>query len=184
MLVIGFRSYRVLTLVFICSFFCGCADTSSKEEAEVNHNSKEVVDSNSLEVSNIVQNGDDYLKGRDFDGDGLSDEILFFYTGGAHCCYQFSLKLSSHQDTLTYPFEMDGGYEFGNVDGSQPSQFKIDDFDGDGNPEIFMKIGTYNGVESPVDSAWKLAFGVKSNSIIFDYVNGKIVVEDYDEHIY
>ncbi|MBL4704935.1 MAG: hypothetical protein JKY54_10460 [Flavobacteriales bacterium] len=62
-------------------------------------------------------------KNRDFDGDSINDYLSFNYTGGSHCCYKMILKLSSVKDTIKYPFEMDGGYGFGIVDGSQHDQF-------------------------------------------------------------
>jgi hypothetical protein len=114
------------------------------------------------------------------DGDSISDFISFDYSGGAHCCYTLSLKLSSRKDTIHYPFEMDGGYGFGIVDGSNHDQFNIADYDNDGLPEIFLGHSTYNGEPYEIDKNWTKEYGIKTNYIIFDYVNGKIELSDYD----
>lgn len=131
-------------------------------------------------VQALIEESKNYLQNRDFDGDKINDHMSFNYTGGAHCCYKMTLKLSSIKDTVQYPFEMDGGYGFGIVDGSQHDQFDIDDYDKDGLPEIFMGISTYNGEKYPIDPKWTSMYGIKSNYIIFNYHDGKILLEDYD----
>lgn len=138
-------------------------------------------DTSVKDIQSFVDESEQYLKNRDLDGDGISDDILFDYTGGAHCCYKLSLKLSSMEETISYPFEMDGGYGFGIVDGSQHDHFDIDDYDNDGLPEIFMGISTYNGEIYPIESEWTEKYGIKSNYILFDYRDGKIVLLDYDK---
>jgi hypothetical protein len=140
----------------------------------------ESFDSIFTEVKSPIAESENYLNNRDFDGDNISDIISFRYTGGAHCCYIMSLKLSSKKDTIKYPFEMDGGFEFGIVDGSQHDQFNIDDFDQDGLAEIFMEISTYNGEKYPIKPEWTEKYGIKTNYIIFDYNEGEVVLFDYD----
>lgn len=129
------------------------------------------------EMDDFIVESLQYLEDRDLDGDGLADDILFDYSGGAHCCYYMSLKLSSEKDTLSYPFHMDGGYLVG-VDGSWPDKFRIEDFDGDGRMEIRMKIATYNGVEDPWTKKWTRRYGIHQNDIVFEYSDGKMVLRD------
>ncbi|MCB0401921.1 MAG: hypothetical protein KDD41_07545 [Flavobacteriales bacterium] len=163
---------RVFTYIsFSLIFLTGCGDSNQQIQEDD-------------DVENFIRESENYMKNRDFDGDNISDDLLFTYTEGAHCCYIMSLKLSSKQDTIHYPFEMDGGYEFGIVDGSQHNQFEIGDLDGDGLPEIFMTISTYNGEEYSIDSNWTIQYGITSNYIIFDYRNGEIVLDDYDPEKY
>lgn len=132
----------------------------------------------------MIEESANYLKGRDFDGDGITDYMFFDYTGGAHCCYLLSLKLSTTSDTISYPFEMDGGYGFGIVDGSNQDQFCIGDFDSDDLPEIFMQISTYNGEPYEIYPEWTAAYGFTSNHIIFDYFEGEVSVSDYDSLVH
>lgn len=163
-------------LIFILS---GCNNFSSEES--VIGKTEEITDAMFKEDKSLIEESKNYLQNRDFDGDKIDDYLSFNYTGGAHCCYKMILKLSSEKDTIEYPFEMDGGYEFGIVDGSQHDKFNIDDYDKDGLPEIFMEISTYNGEKYSIDTEWTIKYGIKSNDIIFNYSNGKIVIEDYDE---
>lgn len=133
------------------------------------------------EVESLIQESENYLENRDFDGDSISDYLSFSYTGGAHCCYKMSIKLSSQKDTIKYPFEMDGGYGFGIVDGSQHDHFSIDDFDQDGLAEIFIEIATYNGEKYAIEKEWTDDYGITTNYIVFDYQDGEIVIMDYDK---
>jgi len=73
---------------------------------------------------------------------------------------------------------MDGGYLFG-VDGSWPEHFEINDFNCDGSDEIFMEIATYNGLKDPIPNEWTKDFGVKTNTIIFDFINGEMIIIDF-----
>jgi|GEM_PF-4009145 len=114
-----------------------------------------------------LKESQEYLRNRDLDGDGIADEILFDYSGGAHCCYTMSLQLSSQEDLLEYPFQMDGGYIFG-VDGSNPHQFRIEDVDADGRMEIRMQIDMYNGRPAPWNKKWPRRYGIHQNDILFD----------------
>lgn len=119
-----------------------------------------------------------YLHNRDLNGDGKADFIGFYYSGGSHCCYTMEILLSGEQDTLKYPFEMDGGYIWG-VDGSWPDQFHIKDWDQDGRDEIFMQIQTYNGRPGPIPRKWARKYGIKTNEISFDFREGKLQVADF-----
>ncbi|TPN85938.1 hypothetical protein [Aquimarina algicola] len=128
----------------------------------------------------MIEESKNYLKNRDLDGDKIYDKILFQYSGGGHCCYTMTLYLSSLDRMITYPFEMDGGYLFG-VDGSNPEHFYIDDYDDDGLPEIFMEISTYNGEKYPLNKKWIKKYGFKTHYILFDFLEGKIVIKDYKQ---
>lgn len=171
----------LLTLVafFTILLFPSCQEEKNEESIP------ETTDSSAVdEVEELIKESENYLQDRDFDGDQFPDAVSFSYSGGAHCCYQLRLKLSSMSDTLQYPFEMDGGYGFGIVDGSQADQFCVEDVDGDGLPEIFMMISTYNAEVSPIDKEWTKEYGITSNYIIFDYANGKVHVMDYDSTLH
>ncbi len=131
------------------------------------------------ELAKFMEESINYTQNRDLDGDGTVDRIFFDYTGGGHCCYKMSLKLSSMSDTLFYPFEMDGGYSFA-VDGSQPDHFKIEDMDDDGLDEIFMEIGTYNGQLEPLPDAWKEGYGIQTHYLLFDFKDGRMSIRDVE----
>lgn len=168
----------LVTLILI-----GCTESITPKDQTI---IKDSIDSASLvspevdEITDLVNESLQYTQNRDIDGDGISDFISFDYSGGAHCCYTLSLKLSSMKDTIHYPFEMDGGYGFGIVDGSNHDQFNIADYDNDGLPEIFLGHSTYNGEPYEIDKNWTKEYGIKTNYIIFDYINGKIELSDYD----
>jgi hypothetical protein len=90
-----------------------------------------------------------------------------------------SLELSSKDSLISYPFEMDGGYLLG-VEDNSPDHFQIMDFDSDGLPEIYMEIyTTYNDEITPIELEWTRAYGITTNHIIFDYINGVMEVRDY-----
>lgn len=156
---------------------CKCSEKNTEKNSV---GIKQTSETTANEVESLISESENYLKNRDFDGDMMDDYLSFSYTGGAHCCYKMSIKLSSKKDTINYPFEMDGGYGFGIVDGSQHDQFDIDDFDQDGLPEIFMGISTYNGEKYPIEEEWTREYGITTNYIIFDYYENEIRVIDYD----
>ena len=68
---------------------------------------------------------------------------------------------------------------FRSVDSTLPEQFAIRDFDKDGLPEIFMKIETYNSENYPIPKKWLHQYGIKTNLILFDFSNGKLICKDY-----
>lgn len=128
-----------------------------------------------------VAEADTYLTNRDLDGDDRADQIQFTYSGGGHCCYTMHLQLSSERKVRKYPFEMDGGYVFGVVDGSQPAHFRIEDFDRDGRAEIMMEISTYNGEQFPIEKKWTKKYGFSSNRIVFDFKDGEMQIRDFED---
>jgi len=173
------KQYSPPITILLLLILMGCSNTEQNVEKKpefINNASETSFE----EVESLIEESENYLKNRDFDGDGLSDYMSFSYSGGAHCCHKMNLKLSSKPDTLKYPFEMDGGYGFGIVDGSQHDQFKIADYDQDGSPEIFMGISSYNGEKYPIDPKWTKEFGIKTNYILFDFYKGEVVLRDYD----
>jgi hypothetical protein len=122
-------------------------------------------------------NNSNWLVKYDIYGDNLKDTISFDYSGGAHCCYMIQIKLSSDNNERSFPFELDGGYLAG-VDSTQPEQFNIFDDDNDRLPEIFMKIQTYNGMIYPIPKKWKRLYSIKTNYIIIEYIDNRLVVHD------
>lgn len=72
----------------------------------------------------------------DFDQDNQMDTINYTYSGGAHCCYQLSINLSSLKQEIEIPYEIEGGYIV--FDLSKPDNFNILDIDKDGRPEIVI----------------------------------------------
>jgi hypothetical protein len=125
----------------------------------------------------LYLNTSNWLLKFDIDGDSMNDTVSFDYTGGAHCCYRIHIKLSSDNIERSFPFELDGGYLAG-VDSTQPEQFNIFDCDNDGLPEIFMKIQTYNGMLYPIPKKWKRLYKIKTNYIIIEYHNNRLIVHD------
>lgn len=132
-------------------------------------------------IPTFIKESAEYLSNRDLDGDGEADQLHFSYSGGAHCCYSLSITVSSLDKPIDFPFEMDGGYVFGIPDGSQPSQFRIEDVDEDGRDEILMWIGTYNGVEYDLPRSWRRGWAFKTHRIVIEVEEGKIVVRDQRE---
>jgi hypothetical protein len=125
---------------------------------------------------------DDWTTQFDFDGDGNRDTVQYSYSGGAHCCYTIAVELSGSGFVYNFPFEMDGGYEYG-LDLSKPGHFNIRDYDNDGLPEIFMEINTYNGEKYPLPDEWIQEYGIKTNYIIIEYENKEMTVRDSPAYI-
>ncbi|MBN1524140.1 MAG: hypothetical protein JW904_06655 [Spirochaetales bacterium] len=144
---------KIAILLTLCSFIVSC----NKDETQL-----------------------PYLSRFDFDNDNIHDTINYSYSGGAHCCYQISLFLSSSNTTQTFPFQIDGGY-IGGFDDSKPDTFFIKDFDNDGLPEIYLKINTYNGDPIDIPIEWQEAYNIQTHYILIDYYNNKIRVIDFPE---
>lgn len=121
-----------------------------------------------------------WLSSFDIDGDNTKDNIYFDFSGGGHCCYTITIYLSSDKKEWKFPFEMDGGYLTG-VDNSRPEQFDIRDVDKDGLPEILMQIQSYNGSLEEVPREWAKKYGVKTNYIVLEFVEGQIKARDYKQ---
>lgn len=112
----------------------------------------------------------------DFDGDGVGDEILVRFTGGAHCCYELTLALAAGAH-FTLPFLLDGGYVFG-LDLSRPDRFSIGDHDGDGRPDLRAWIQTYNDEELALPRALRRR-GIRTHRILVDIVRGRPRYRDW-----
>lgn len=119
----------------------------------------------------------------DLDGDGRTDIIDFDYSGGAHCCYTIRITLTSTRITTKYPFEIEGGYPEGRVDTSEPWKLNIKDYDGDGLPEIFTKIYTYNDQTAPIPKNIAQKYNLHHNNVYFEYENGNLRFEDFPDYI-
>ncbi|MCB9256148.1 MAG: hypothetical protein H6579_03365 [Chitinophagales bacterium] len=172
-------------LLSLLLLLLACRSKTDPTKHSIAENNLETILPNEYDtVENLIQESLNYLQNRDFDGDNFEDYLIFSYSGGAHCCYSLQLVLSSLGDTLSYPFEMDGGYGFGIVDGSNHDQFDIDDYDQDGLDEIFMGISTYNGELMPIEEAWTKEYGISSNYILFDFFEGEIRLLDYNPKLH
>lgn len=112
----------------------------------------------------------------DLDGDGLDDTIHVDFSGGAHCCYQVSVTLTSTGATIHVPFQLDGGY-IGGLDLSQPDRFDVRRIEGP-LPEIVMEIETYNGEGRPLPEEWKRRYGISTHRISLSFSGGKLRVRD------
>mgnify|MGYP006431659081 FL=1 len=167
-----FSIYMFLVILFATA--CNMEEVNNEVQKEIEvEEGVDLLEFDSTAAASIA-----YRQNRDLDGDGFDDEIYFEFIGGAHCCYYLSLELSSKDSLLFYPFEMDGGYLLG-VDDNSPDHFQIRDFDSDGLPEIYMEIYTYNGEITPIELEWTRDYGITTNHIIFDYINGVMEVRDY-----
>jgi hypothetical protein len=162
-----------ISLFIICSLNGFCQTISANDSIVSEHNSFQPAD-----TIPIYFTGSDWLGKFDLDADGINDRIWFDYSGGAHCCYKIYIVLSRDSAERDFPFEMDGGYIAG-VDSSQPEQFAIRDIDHDGLPEILMKIETYNAEVYPIPRKWKHLYGIKTNHIVIEYQNGRLITRDY-----
>lgn len=158
---------RNLSVIIIVVFFFSCGQ---KQRVEEKSPEGKAISSflNYCEKAQACRNDSD------FDGDSKADDIVLDFTGGAHCCYKLSMKLSSEKKMHEFPFYMDGHYERG-VDDSYPWHFGVEDYDNDGLPEIFMEISTYN---SDIDSVAYPSYNIFSNYILIEFENGKLQVKD------
>lgn len=124
--------------------------------------------------------GTNWLDTYDLDGDYVNDHIYFSYTGGGHCCYKINIVLSVDKKERKFPFEIDGGYING-IDKSNPKQFDIKDIDKDGLPEILLRINSYNNIDFELQRKWQKEYGIKTNYIIIEFLNGDLKLRDFEE---
>jgi hypothetical protein len=120
----------------------------------------------------------DWVSRFDFNGDAIRDSVVWTFSGGAHCCYSISVLLRGIEKRFDFPFHMDGGYLCG-LNLSRPHQFNIRDFDGDGLPEIYMLIETYNYDLYDIPAAWRKKYGITQNEILLKFVNNRPVLRDF-----
>ncbi len=89
-----------------------------------------------IKKQSIITNQKSWKNRFDFDNDNRVDTLFYKYTGGAHCCYQISIYLSTKDTIIHFPFHIEGGYML--FDLSKPNNFYIYDIDKDTRPEIFI----------------------------------------------
>lgn len=111
----------------------------------------------------------------DFDGDGRNDHIDVEYTRGGHCCYRFSVRLTTSGE-VSLPFFMDGGYVGGDLL-SNPRRFAIR-VDDASVAEMWMEIQTYNGEPQPLDPKWTRRWGFSSHRVVIRFRGGEVTVRD------
>lgn len=100
----------------------------------------------------------------DWDGDGVNDEVVTRFTGGAHCCYLVGVKLAAASKAIMLPFRLEGGLVPPEDLPSRPERFSVVTTDG-GLPEMVMEIETYNGKPGPLDPSWKRVYGISTHRI-------------------
>ncbi len=113
----------------------------------------------------------------DLDGDGAPDEIQLSFSGGAHCCYTLTVRLSSTGEATRLPFSLDGGYAAG-LDLSRPDHFDVRA--GHHGAEILMEVGTTAGVRAPLPAAWR-QLGVSSHRIAVSFPGARLRVRNLPE---
>ena len=106
----------------------------------------------------------------DFDGDKKKDSITYKFTGGAHCCYQITVLLTSTKKAVRIPFFINGSYMI--FDLSQPNNFYIKDYNNDGLPDIFIHAYSYNGTNIKIPEKIKKRYGIKTNNVITSFKKG------------
>lgn len=102
----------------------------------------------------------------DLDGDGVRDELLVRFTGGARCCYRIGARFAGSAQEVWLPFNLDGGYGPGL--GSDPSRFDVVEQDG-GRAEVVMEIETYDGEPQPLPEEWRRTYGVASHHVLVSF---------------
>jgi hypothetical protein len=112
----------------------------------------------------------------DWDGDGVKDEVVTTFSGGAHCCYRVGIKFGSPARTIMLPFRLDGGYVYPEDLPSNPQRFAIDA--SGKTPAMVLEIETYNGKPGPLDPAWRAKYGVASHRIAVTFAGRKVRVRN------
>jgi hypothetical protein len=113
----------------------------------------------------------------DWDGDGVKDEVVTRFTGGAHCCYLVGVKLAAGSKAIMLPFRLDGGLAPQEDLPNRPERFSVVTVDG-GLPEMVMEIETYNGAPGPLDRSWKRVYGISTHRIAVGFRGGKVQARD------
>ncbi|MDB4927660.1 MAG: hypothetical protein JWM10_144 [Myxococcaceae bacterium] len=113
----------------------------------------------------------------DLDGDGTVDEIQPSFSGGAHCCYELTVRLSSTGRATRLPFELDGGYPEG-IDLSRRDHFDVRA--GRRRVEILMEIRTYGDLRSPLPASWR-RLGVSSHRIAVSFPGARLRIRNLPE---
>lgn len=116
---------KIIILILLLAH--GCISNNQEENKQVSQQNSD---------TNIHKKS--WQQSYDFDEDQKIDSIFYTYSGGAHCCYTLSIKLSSNQERTEIPYLIEGGY-LGGLDLSQPDNFNIFDIDKDKRTEIFIR---------------------------------------------
>ena len=112
----------------------------------------------------------------DWDGDGVKDEVVTTFSGGAHCCYRVGVKFASPPKTIMLPFRLDGGYVYPEDLPSNPERFRIDE--SGKMTEMILEIETYDGKPGPLNPTWKAKYGVASHRIAVTFAGRKVHVRN------
>lgn len=109
----------------------------------------------------------------DLDGDRLPDAIELDFTGGAHCCYKVTVRLTSTAARVALPFQLDGG-------GPGPRDtLAVGDHDGDGVADLLLTIETYNGEHLPIPRRWKRRYRIRTHQVLATFRAGRLRVRDW-----
>lgn len=92
----------------------------------------------------------DYSGNWDLDGDGKKDGVLFVGNGGAHLFFHLRLVVGDKVWNLKWV----------EVDMPMLGEFVVDDFDGDGRKEVYIRLGK----DAEVPKEWRKK-GVKVGSL-------------------
>ncbi|WP_343858433.1 hypothetical protein [Fulvivirga kasyanovii] len=124
----------------------------------------------------------DYSNNWDFDGDKLTDSLLFIGNGGGHLYFNLKIILSSNNKAFDFPFlnsDMPSTStidQFYTYDSPLYPSFVAHDFDSDGRSELYFK-NDKNFSPLP-DSLINL--GIVSNHLILDFIDNKFEIQDFD----
>ncbi len=123
---------------------------------------------------------DNWKTNYDFDGDKTNDTVDVKFSGGGHCCYTIAVTLTSTQQKILMPFELDGGY-VNSFDLSNPTNFFIKDYNNDGLPDMYLHIYAYNDEDFEIPAKIKRKYEIKTNRMFISFRNGKMMCSDLKE---
>ena len=153
------------------------AVVSSKHDAAVVAHTADAGVADTATIDAVPGAGDPHWAKRfDFDGDHIPDEIASTFSGGAHCCYTLSVKLSQSGRVVAVPFELDGGYP-GGLDLSQPGNFHVE-LGADGVASLWMRIASYGARSEAIPLAWVRDYGIHSHLIRVELRGGTLHVDN------
>lgn len=183
------RRMTIISVAVLCGLFSvGCISGDSRAFPSVTSenligeiDSFDVIDS--INLSMFPDSLGRYF--RQFpliDGDDVPDTLFFFYSNGAHCCYNPVLILTDPQQRYDFPFNVDGTLSFYEDSVTVISGFRVRDFDLDGKYTVYLIIETYNVSKGPIPKEWRQKWGIETNDIAIEVKNGKLIVRDQQEN--